>query len=49
MFVADLALADSQYVESATLRIIVGSIIVGSVLGYLALRITLSGESRPSG
>ena len=43
MFVANLAFADGQHVESAKLGIIVGSVVAG-VLGFLTLRITSKGE-----
>ena len=39
LFVADLAFTEGQYLESAKLGIIVGSVVAG-VLGYLALRIS---------
>lgn len=44
MFVANLAFADAQFLESAKLGIIVGSVVAG-LLGYLALQITSRGES----
>jgi NhaA family Na+:H+ antiporter len=46
MFVANLAFADGQYVESAKLGIIVGSVVAG-VLGFLTLRITSKAEPTP--
>ena len=39
MFVANLAFVDGQFVESAKLGIIVGSVVAG-ILGYVALRVT---------
>jgi len=46
MFVANLAFADAQFLESAKLGIIVGSVVAG-VLGFLTLRITSKAEPTP--